>query len=272
MSQTDSGADSGLDEAEVAALAATVEGNADELRELLEVVSALQATAEDLAPELRNAVRENREPLEAIRMALEREELIDLLRELGENAETLTELLALLEALEGLTTELTPELRRAVRENRDAIARLRTAVENEELLVLVERVGENADALAEALDLLAVTRGLATDLLPELQAATGELRPTVENLRLVTEGFVDATADHDVEPYQLGRNLGNVTWFASEIGDPQFLELVDAGLSGFTDDDPDEVGLLGLLGALRDRDVRRGLGRVVAFLRQVGST
>jgi uncharacterized protein YjgD (DUF1641 family) len=272
MSQTDpDGGGVNPDDSEVAELAATVEANADDLRELLEVLSVLQATAEDLAPEVRTVVRENREPLRELRMALEREEVTDLLQQVGDHADDLSELLALLEVAEGLTADLTPELRRAIRENRDVLRRLREAVENEDLLVLVERIGENADALAETLDMLDATRRLAMDLAPELQDVTDGVRPSIRQLRLITAGFADATEEREIEPYQLGENLGTMLWFAQELGDPRLLRTLDAGMEAFTEEDPDEVGLFGLLGALRERNVRRGVGRIVEFLRRVGS-
>lgn len=271
MTQPDTGETATPDDEAVAALAATFDENADDLRALLEVLTALRLTAEDLAPELRTAVSENREPLREVRMAVEREETVVLLRQLGDHAEDLSELLALLEAAEGLAADLPPELRRAVRANRGAVRRLRTAVENDDLLVLVERLGENAADLAETLDLLAATKGLAEDLAPELQDATGDARPSIRQLRLVTAGFADATDDRGVEPYELGRNVGHVLLFTQDLGDPQLLRTLDAGMGAFSEDDPDEVGLFGLLGALRDRNVRRGLGRMVEFLRRVGA-
>lgn len=274
MSETDTGSavDPDLSDEEIAALAATLNENADELETLLELLTVLQATAEDLAPEMRTAVRENREPLRNVRMAFEREETLVLLQQLGEHTEELTELLALLEAVEGLASDLTPELRAAVRENRDVLRRLRMAIENEELVVLVERLGENADVLAETLELLEVTKGLAEDLAPELQDATGQMRPQIRTLRLVAAGFGDATAERDIEPYELGQNLGNMLWFAHQVGDPRFLETLDAGLDAFAEDEPQEVGPLELIRALRDRNVRRGIGRIVEFLRQVGAS
>jgi len=273
MSQTDASgaAEAALSDEEVAELAATLNENADELQELLELLSALQETAADLAPEMRTAVRENREPLRDIRMAFEREETVVLLQELGEHSEDLTELLGLLDAAEGLASDLTPELRRAVRENRDVLRRLRMAVESEDIVVLVERLGENADTLAETLDLLDATKGLAEDLVPELQDASGDMRPMIRQSRLVAAGVVDATSAHDIEPYQLGQNLGNVMWFTQQVGDPQVLKTLDAGLGAFAEEEPKEMGILGLLGALRDRNVRRGIGRIIEFLRRVGA-
>jgi len=273
MSKTDASdaADAALSDEEVAKLAATLNENADELQELLELLSVLQETAADLAPEMRTAVRENREPLREVRMAFEREETVVLLQQLGEHSENLTELLALLDATEELASDLAPELRFAVRENRDVLRRLRMAVERDDIVVLVERLGENADTLAEALDLLDATEGLVEDLVPELQDASGDLRPAIRQSRLVAAGLVDTTADHDIEPYQLGQNLGHMMWLAQRIGDPQVLKTLDAGLGAFAEEEPKEMGLLGLLGALRNRNVRRGIGRIVDFLRRVGA-
>jgi uncharacterized protein YjgD (DUF1641 family) len=87
---------------------------------------------------------------------------------------------------------------------------------------------------------------------------------------MLAAGFSEATADRDVEPYELGQNLGNMLLFAHQLGDPEVVKTLDAGLDAF-EEEPEEVGLLGLLGALRDRNVRRGVGRIIAFLRGVGA-
>jgi chromosome segregation ATPase len=263
----------GADDAEVEALLRRVDENAEELAELLDILDAARELSSDLAPELRRAVHENRDDLRDLRMALEREETLVLLQQLGHSADTLAALLDQLEAAEELSSDLAPELRRAVHENRDVLRRLRMAIENDDLVVLVERLGENAGELAELLELVSVSKDLAEDLAPELQAASQEHRSAIRDLRQIVAGVADTYDDHEsVEPYTLGRNLGNMMWFAQRLGDPEVIDTFDAGLGAFAEDDPPRVGLLGLIGALRDREIQRGLGRVIEALRRMGRT
>jgi uncharacterized protein YjgD (DUF1641 family) len=253
-----------------AELARAVDENAEELAELLCMLAVAEELAADLAPELRETVRENREPLRELRLALEREETLDLLRTVGDEADTLVDLLDVLSASQSLAEDLVPELRVAVHENRDAIERLRFALEREETLALAERLGENADTLADLLDLLDATHDLATDLAPELRSVTNENRDAIRELRMAAAGFAEARAEHDVDVYELGRNAGNMLAFVETLGDPRVTGTLDAAVEGFAQEDPEPVGVLGLLGALFDADVRRALGRLLAAARAIG--
>ncbi|MFB6093291.1 MAG: DUF1641 domain-containing protein [Haloquadratum sp.] len=248
-----------------------IDDNAEELAELLRLLAVTEGLAADLAPEVREAVHENREPLTELRMAFEREETIALLTRVGEESETLLELLDVLAASKDLTDDLVPELRVAVRENRDVIERLRASVENDDLVVLIERLGENADTLAELLELLDATQDLATELTPELREVADDNRDLIREFRMAAAGFADAQAEHDVDMYQLGRNAGNMMALAETLGDPRVTDALDATLNGLTQEDPTPVGFFGLLGALFDADVRRALGRLLAAARGLGS-
>jgi uncharacterized protein YjgD (DUF1641 family) len=251
-------------------LAQTIDEHEAELVELLQLLSVTEELAAELSPHLRETVRENREPLRELRVAFEREEALALLQRVGEEADTLVELLDALAASKELTDELVPELRVAVHENRDAVERLRESLEREETLVLLERLGENADALAELLDLLDATTDLATDLAPELRTAARENRNVVRDLRMAAAGFADAHVENDVEMYELGRNAGNMVALVETLGDPAATDAFGATIEGLTREDPEPVGVFGLVRALFDADVRRALGRLLAAARGLG--
>lgn len=252
-------------------LARAIEEHEAELAELLRLLAATEALAEDLAPELREAAHENREPIRELRLAFEREETLTLLRKVGEESETLVELLDVLAVSKELSDDLVPELQVAIRENREVIERVRHSLERDETIVLLERLGENADTLAELLDLLDATHDLATDLVPELQAVARENRNVIAEFRMAAAGFADVQAELDLDMYELGRNAGNMVALIETLGDPQFTNALGATLEGFSQEDPKPVGILGLLGALFDADVRRALGRLLAAARALGS-
>jgi uncharacterized protein YjgD (DUF1641 family) len=271
MSDTQEPGEGSLD-SETQELIDTVEANADELRELVELVVVTKRLGEELTPEVRDAANEAREPMADLRLALEREETLRLVRTVGDNAEDLAELVELASATRGLAEELAPELREAATEARGPMAELRLALEREETLTLVRKLGENTDTFVELLDVLEATHGLVEEMVPELREAATESRDPIADLRLVVAGFVDAQEEADLEPYELGQSLGYALSLGATVGDPQVVETVDAGLGAFTEDeDPDRVGLFGLLRALRDDDVRAGLGQLVEAIRRMGA-
>ncbi|SEP17431.1 Uncharacterized conserved protein YjgD, DUF1641 family [Halorientalis persicus] len=252
-------------------LASAIDENEAELAELLRQLAVAEELAADLAPELRESVRENREPIRELRMAVEREEALVLLQRVGQEADTLVELLDVLAASKDLADDLVPELRVAIHENRDVVEGLRMAVEREETLVLVERIGDNADTLAELLDLLDATHDLAMDLAPEVRDVARDNRNVIRDLRMAAAGFADAHTENDVEMYELGRNAGNMIALVQTLGDPQVTDAIDATVEGLATDDPKPVGFFGLFRALFDADVRRALGRLLAAARGLGS-
>lgn len=252
-------------------LVRAIEENEEELAELLRLLATIEELAEDLAPELREAASENREPIRELRLAFEQEETLMLLRKVGEESETLVELLDVLAASKELSDDLVPELQVAIRENREVIERVRYSLEREETIVLLERLGEDADTLAELLDLLDATHDLATDLVPELQEVARENRNVIAEFRMAATGFADVQTELDLDMYQLGRNTGNMVALIETLGDPQFTNALEATLEGFSQENPKPVGMLGLFGALFDADVRRALGRLLAAVRALGS-
>jgi uncharacterized protein YjgD (DUF1641 family) len=275
MSDT-SDADDGVRAAELdpetRALLNTVEANADELRELVELVVVTKQLGEELTPEMREAATEAREPLADLRVALEREETVTLLETVGHNAEDLAELVEFASATKGLAEDIVPELREAATDAREPMAQLRVALEREETFVLVRKLGENADMFIELLDLLDASHDLLADIVPELRAAANETRDPIADLRMLIAGFTDVQEDAEFEPYELGQSLGRALSLGATVGDPRVVETVDAGLGAFTDDDPPEkLGLLGLLGALRDDDVKAGIGQLVEAIRRMGA-
>jgi uncharacterized protein YjgD (DUF1641 family) len=252
-------------------LLATVEANADELRELIELVVVTKRLGDELTPEVRDAANEAREPMADVRLALEREETLRLVETVGNNAEDLAELVELASATRGLAEELVPELREAATDARGPMAELRLALEREETVTLVRKLGENTDTFVELLDVLEATHGLIEEMGPEVREAATEARDPIADLRLMIAGFGDAR-EFDLEPYELGQRLGRALSLGATVGDPRLVETVDAGLGAFTEDEePDRMGLFGLLRALRDDDVRAGLGQLVEAIRRMGT-
>ena len=286
-------------DAELDRLRAQVAANADDLVALLDLLVAVRGLSTDLVPEARTAVTENREPLSDLRTALEREETLVLLQRVGDNAETLADLLDLLDVTRDLAADLVPELRTVAVENRSEIEQLRLAFEREESLTLLQRLGHNTETFLDLLTLLEVTGSALSDFVPadddelarleadleRLEAAfereptlqaietLGENMETVVGLGYLLEGFGDATDRSPREYYELGEQLGRAVDVAERASEPAVLDVVDAGAGAIADGDTDRrVGLRGLIGAFRNDDVQRSLGMLVEAAERIGAT
>ncbi|WP_435185828.1 DUF1641 domain-containing protein [Halobellus sp. EA9] len=286
-------------EADIQAVAARVDAHAEDLIELLDLLSVVRGLSDDLVPELRTAVEENREPVADLRTALENEETMRLVEQVGDNADALADLLDLVVVAQDLSAELVPELRTVAAENRGEIAQLRMAFEREETLVLLRRLGDNTDTFLDLLSTLEVASGALADVAPEDAAAAeaahtdlrrlatafdraesvdalvalGENIDTVRGLLALVEGFGDATDRSTEEYYRLGTQLGQVADVAERASDPRVVERLDAGVSAFTDETADrQVGLFGLISALRNDDIQRTLGTFVEAAERAGRT
>jgi len=299
MSETSSDVDASATDADVDELAARVDAQADDLIALLDLLAVVRGLSDDLVPELRTAAAENREPLADLRTALENEETRRLVERVGDNADSLADLLDLVVVVQDLSTELVPELRTVAAENRGEIAQLRMAFEREETLILLRRIGHNTDTFLDLLSTLEVATDALADVAPEDGAAAaaaredvhrlatafdraesvdalvalGENMETVRGLLALVEGFGDAADRSTDEYYQLGTRLGQAADLAERAADPQIVETLDAGSSAFTDETADRrVGLFGLVSALRNDDVQRTLGTLIEAAERVGQT
>jgi uncharacterized protein YjgD (DUF1641 family) len=299
MSETSPEADSFAADADVDDLAARVDAQADDLIALLDLLAVVRGLSEDLVPELRTAAAENREPLADLRTSLENEETRRLVERVGDNADSLADLLDLVVVAQDLSADLVPELRTVAAENRGEIAQLRVAFEREETLVLLRQIGHNTDMFLDLLSTLEVASDALADVAPEDEAAAvaaredvrrlasafdraesvdalvalGENMATVRGLLALVEGFGDAADRSTEEYYQLGTQLGQATDLAEQASDPRVVETLDAGASAFTDETTDRrVGLFGLVSALRNDDVQRTLGTLVEAAERVGRT
>ena len=197
------------------------------------------------------------------------------------------------------TTDVDDELAAAIAEDPEAVAAFvrRLDVVNELLDVatlgveaaddeMVSSVAENASTLGESAD------GLAQDGTPRLAASVGDRGDELaEAVETVADLQRDGTLDHLVEladvvalateaaddemVSSVAGTAGSLGELADEAADPGTVRgartlLRALGDAGSPDAAYREVGPLGLVRALRDPEVKRGLAFLIAMARGIG--
>ncbi len=110
---------------------------------------------------------------------------------------------------------------------------------------------------------------MASKVLEELsENETDALKKTLCFLMKLNEMGILDTLNHLLEP----EVIGGLSSLILNKGTLKLLDNVDTLLKslGEVPKEPKEVGIFGLLGELRDPDVKRGLGFVIALLRSLG--
>ena len=127
-----------------------------------------------------------------------------------------------------------------------------------ELAQLGESVGENADALADGVETIV-----------ELQESG-----TLDDLAAFADTVALLSAAMDDEMVTsltgMGSRLGELADTASDDEVAQGLESMLHAVGDATSEEPEPVGAVGLVKALRDPEVRAGMGVAIALLRALG--
>lgn len=127
-----------------------------------------------------------------------------------------------------------------------------------ELAQLGESVGENADSLADGVETIV-----------ELQESG-----TLDDLAAFADTVALLSAAMDDEMVtsltSTGSRLGELADTASDEEVAQGLESMLHAVGDATSEDPEPVGVVGLVKALRDPEVRAGMGVAIALLRALG--
>ena len=126
--------------------------------------------------------------IEQTSASTEGEGLDELVTRIEANSDELIELLDLLLATKYLGDDLTPELKAVATEERESIEELRATLEDQDTLLLAEKIGDNVDTFIELIDVLEATKDLADDLGPELKLVATDAREPLEELRVAFEG------------------------------------------------------------------------------------
>jgi nitrate reductase assembly molybdenum cofactor insertion protein NarJ len=199
---------------------------AQQMDEIYQRVTTIETFLSDLAPGIGNASKEVGETVNELRIRYERDETIELIKKVGDNIPTFVELLGVMNALKGMTTDFLPNIPKLLHELNDAISDLRVRFERDETLQLLKKVGDNIPMMLELLTNMQAIRGLVQDIVPSIQNVNHELGETINELRSRYERdevveLIKKMGDHIPTFLQLANTMdavkGMVTDFAPAI-------------------------------------------------------
>jgi uncharacterized protein YjgD (DUF1641 family) len=172
--------------------------------------------------------------------------------------ERLDEVNELLDVASLLTAAADDEMVQSVTETTTNLGMAADGMATDELVRLGDAVGENADDLAEGLEALARLQrtGTLDDLLALAEVAS-----------LLTAAMDDEMV---MSLSNLGSQLGGVADTAAEEDVSRGLEDVLHAVGDATSEEVEPVGAIGLAKAMRDPEVKAGLGVALALLKGLG--
>lgn len=179
-------------------------------------------------------------------------------QEVARLLERLDEVNELLDVASLLTAAADDEMVQSVTETTTNLGMAADGMATDELIRLGDAVGENADDLAEGLEALARLQrtGTLDDLLELAQIAS-----------LLTAAMDDEMV---MNFSTLGSQLGGVADTAAEEDVTRGLESMLHAVGDATSEDVEPVGAIGLAKAMRDPEVKAGLGVALALVKALG--
>ncbi|WP_181685098.1 DUF1641 domain-containing protein [Halorhabdus salina] len=195
----------------------------------------------------------------------EGESTVDLQSLVAENPEAVARLLDrldlvndLLDSADVATSAMDDEMVQSLAGTGTNLGLAANEMATDETVKLGAAVGENADDLADGVEKIA-----------ELQR-TGTLDELLELAELASLASAAMDDEMVMSLASTGTRLGEVADTASDDDVARGLEDVLAALGEATSEEPEEIGVFGLIKATRDPDVQAGLGVIIALARALG--
>jgi uncharacterized protein YjgD (DUF1641 family) len=122
--------------------------------ELLDTMNASMGMLKDFEPNIEKLSKEVTPNITALRTTLETDETLVLLKKFGDNLPIFVELLDTMNASMGMLKDFEPNIEKLSKEVTPNITALRTSLEKEEVLVLMQKFGDNIDAFTKCIDVV----------------------------------------------------------------------------------------------------------------------
>jgi uncharacterized protein YjgD (DUF1641 family) len=179
-------------------------------------------------------------------------------QEVARLLERLDEVNELLDVASLLTAAADDEMVQSLSETGTNLGMAADGMATEDLVHLGDAVGENAGDLAEGLEALARLQRTGTlDDLLELAQITSLLTAAMDDEMVMNLS-------------NLGSQLGGVADTAADEDVSSGLESVLHAVGDATEDEPEPVGAIGVAKAMRDPEVKAGMGVALALVKALG--
>ena len=122
--------------------------------ELLDTMNAAMGMVKDFEPNIEKVSKEVMPNVTALRTTLETDETLVLLKKFGDNLPIFIELLDTMNAGIGMVKDFEPNIEKLSKEVTPNITALRTSLEKEEVLLLMQKFGDNVDAFNKILNFM----------------------------------------------------------------------------------------------------------------------
>jgi uncharacterized protein YjgD (DUF1641 family) len=264
--------------------------------ELVSLLASLEDLSNELGPRLKMAAQEFGPALNGIKANLDKEETWLLADRLSANTNALLDLVNLLEATRDLAGELEPRLKLMMAEVSPFITRIKTSVDKDETILLLEKLASNTGTFIEMLSMLEAVRDLIGELGTRKDGIMKDLGPKLNILRMYVDddefwGLMSHMFVLKKEFARLFEDLvvedeeGNITTplVTTSVGmlreamviadSPLVRNMVTAtarNLSGTEINDIRPLSIFGAIGCLFNKDVQKALGFIFYVLRQIG--
>ncbi|HZD59061.1 MAG TPA: DUF1641 domain-containing protein [Anaerolineae bacterium] len=176
-----------IDRDETLLLVDRLAANTGTLLELVGYLEMLNDLKREIEPQLKGIAHEFSPRLNTIRANIDKDETFLLLERLTANTGTFLELIDYFEALNDLRNQLEPQLKALSKEAAPVMNAIKSNLDRDETLLLVERLTANTGTLLEMISLLEGLNDLRNQLEPQLKAMIKEVSPALTALRSFAE-------------------------------------------------------------------------------------
>ncbi len=205
------------------------------------------------------------------------------------------EIVYTIEATKDLIQELLPKLKELSEELTPLLTELRKNVDRDETVILLTKLTENIDTMLKLINLMEAGRDFLEEGVPKFKELSEELTPKINRLRtlldddetwkfieyaLVMKGpltrfmesmMVDEEGNINLDLIE--KTFEMLSELATIMNQPSLQKMIEGVVEGFKKLDEEEikkVSTFGVLSAMRDEDVQRGIGAVFTILKALG--
>ncbi|RMD51733.1 MAG: hypothetical protein D6828_06800 [Nitrospirae bacterium] len=155
---------------------------------------------DDMMPVVGKVTKEVGGGVNELREKFERDETLELLKKVGDNIPTFVELLSTMEALKGMLDDMMPASSKILKEVSPTINMIREALERDELLIIIQQIGENLKTFQKLLAFLSTFEKTGNLDITLEEAMTRETEYLMKGLLICARKTMMEIEEKPIEP------------------------------------------------------------------------